>query len=102
MGLVEAAFVGAGIGVVAIWIWWNASYLFRRRAKAMPRLDVPLPMPDTTAPEIDREFRSVFSLMPEARRRDLIDGIMKRKGCSRAAAMRFAIDDRARDETRWD
>lgn len=88
MGLLETALVGAGIGVVAIWVWANLRRILPGRGGASSRLD--------------REFRTVFSMMSEARRSDLVKGIMKRKGCSRAAAMRFLIDDRARDERRWD
>lgn len=102
MGLVEVVFVGAGIGVVAIWIWWNADYLFRRRRTANTQPGIPMPKIQNVASELEREFKSVFAMMPEARRRDLVDGIMKRKRCSRTAAMRFAIDDRGRDERRWD
>lgn len=88
MDLLETALVGAGIGVVAIWVWANVRRFLPGSIEATPKLD--------------REFRNVFALMPEARRRELIQAVMKRRKCGRAAAMRFAIDDKARDERRWD
>ncbi|MEB2846516.1 hypothetical protein GAO09_04830 [Rhizobiales bacterium RZME27] len=88
MGILETVLVGAGIGVVAIWIWANIRRFLSTTGWGTSRLD--------------REFRNVFALMPEARRRDLVETIMNRRRCSRAAAMRFAMDDRARDERRWD
>lgn len=80
----------------------NADYLFRRRRTANPQTGIPMPKIQNVPSELEREFKSVFAMMPEAHRRDLVDGIMNRKRCSRTVAIRFAIDDRGRDERRWD
>lgn len=46
-------------------------------------------------------FRNVFAMMSEERRQSLLEYTARKYGCNRREAMRHAVEDRARDESRW-
>ena len=50
---------------------------------------------------VSRIFANVYALSAD-RGEAVIASIMKRRGCGRTEAMWIAINERRRDETRWD
>ncbi|WFS23919.1 hypothetical protein [Rhizobium rhododendri] len=90
MNYLTAAGVGAGIGVIGFWLLANIVHTWKSRLR-----------PTRQTPDIERRFRAVFSVMTEDRRQSLIRYYMEKHECDRQAAMRFAVDDRARDADRW-
>ena len=49
------------------------------------------------AQNIERSFKTVFHMLPQSRREDLIMYYQRRMNCTRIQAMGRAIEDRARD-----
>lgn len=58
------------------------------------------PSASSTSPT-ERQFRNVFAMMTEDRREDLIRYHRQKHECGREEAMRRAMEDRSRDESRW-
>lgn len=90
MNYLTAVGVGAGIGVIALWLLANVASIWKSRSASARQL-----------PEVERRFRAVFSVMTEDRRQSLIRYYMEKHECDRQAAMRFAVDDRSREADRW-
>lgn len=57
--------------------------------------------PTKSKSDVDRQFRNVFAIMDEGRRRSLIRYYMEKHECSREDAMRRAVDERQREANRW-
>lgn len=49
----------------------------------------------------ERIFRSVFAIMPESRREDLISHYRRQHNCDRIEAMKFAVKDQQDDNQRY-
>ncbi|TBB60699.1 hypothetical protein ELH43_36800 [Rhizobium ruizarguesonis] len=54
-----------------------------------------------SADSVSRLFANIFALSADRGEAE-IASIMNHRGCGRTEAMRIAINDRRRDETRWD
>lgn len=91
MNYLTVAGVAAGIGVNALWLLANAVRMWKSRSAFTRR----------KLPDIERRFRTVFSIMTEDRRQSLVRYCMEKHECDRQAAMSFAIDDRSGDADRW-
>jgi len=68
--------------------------------RGVVRQHTPL-MPDEGPSEIERRFRNVFAMMPEAQRQSIIDHYSYKNDCGREEAMKLAMEDLARDSERW-
>lgn len=109
----ELSGMGLAIAIMVIFV-----YLFARqqgRAPTIPRQAHPISPTQESAIErapsarqarsnpprqesaIEREFRNVFLFTTPEGKEALIQGWMKRMGCSRAEAMRCAIEDLQRE-----
>ncbi len=93
MDYTTAAFIGAGCGIVALWIYATWVWMLADKGRESP--------PDNQPSDIERNFRAVFSIMSEDRRQSLIRYNMEQYECDRLAAMKRAVDDRERDARRW-
>ncbi len=51
----------------------------------------------TNTRHLESRFNTVFHMLPQSRREDLIGFYQRRKNCSREQAMERAIEDQARD-----
>lgn len=91
MNYATAAMVGAGIGVIGVWIAANIRHFLLR--SRMDENDQP--------PDVERQFMNIFAIMTADRRQALVRFYMEKHECSRDTAMRIAIDDREREIRRW-
>lgn len=95
--------------VVGLFVYWVLNALFGRNRAQPPwqksSADVAPVQADPagiSGPlEIERGFRNTFAIMTDDRRESIIQYYVEKHGCTRAEAMRRAVEERRRDEDRW-
>ncbi|WP_244598845.1 hypothetical protein [Rhizobium tubonense] len=90
MQYVMAAVIGVGGGFLAFCLLGPLIEWFHR-----PRVV------SSATSENERRFRSVFSIMDEARRQSLIKYYADKFGCNADQAMMHAVQEWKRDANRW-
>ncbi len=99
--------------VVGLFVYWVLSALFGRNRVQPPwqkhsadvapvQAEISGPNSGSDGPsEIERGFRNAFAIMTDDRRESIIEYYATKHGCTRAEAMRRAVEERRRDEDRW-